>query len=233
MDSVEFLHSVWSPQGQGYAILSFKDRDDGSWRDLAFEFPDEEIELPSRKLGDIYFCPNLFIVGRRRRGMVKPSCWLYADLDTVEPVHVAAELSPTVAWESSPGRYQALWHLDRHLDEDEHSEVNKKLTYAIGADKSGWDITQVLRVPGTVNHKYSSRPEVKLLWSDEIPEEDRADEYFASQLSEVEVSVPSGGMGENGTPSVLSSREILRSYGSVIPRGVRGRLRAIVPIGER
>jgi hypothetical protein len=94
-----------------------------------------------------------------------PSCWLYADLDAVEPIKSDAELSPTIAWESSPGRYQALWHIDKHLPEEQHIMVNRKLTYALGADKGGWDITQVLRVPGTINHKYAEKPKVKLLWA--------------------------------------------------------------------
>jgi len=40
------------------------------------------------------------------------------------------------------------------------------LTYAVGADKSGWDLTQVLRVPGTRNYKYPGAPRVRLLFAD-------------------------------------------------------------------
>lgn len=170
MDALQFLYKIWGVQAEGmdegplFAFLSLRSGPD-SWRDLAFKFSGEEIELPDARLGDIYFCPNLFSRPRRRKGLCLPSCWLYADLDTVEPINNDAELSPTIAWESSPGRYQAAWQIDKHLQPSVHELLNKKLTYALGADKGGWDLTQVLRVPGTLNHKYDGKPKVKLLWA--------------------------------------------------------------------
>ena len=164
MDSLEFLYEVWGKQGQGFAFLSLR-RDSSSWMDIAFKLGVDEIEVPDPSEGDVYFCPNLFSRPRRRKELVLPSCWLYADLDTVVPIHEdGAVLSPSVAWESSPGRYQALWHMDEMIEPQRHSELNRKLTYMLGADKGGWDLTQVLRVPGTINHKYTDKPEVKLLW---------------------------------------------------------------------
>lgn len=170
MEPLEFLEHVWFKQKQreGYVFLSFKE--DESWIDLAFRLGRDEIELPDAALGDIYFCPNIFREGRRRRELVLPSRWLYADLDEIFPYDIAKQhgrvLKPTTSWESSPKRYQALWLLDRALNPEEHDDVNQKLTYQLGADKGGWDITQVLRVPGTLNHKYEEKPEVKLLWTE-------------------------------------------------------------------
>lgn len=170
MDALEFLHTVWGEQGEGFAFLSLRSGPD-SWRDLAFKYPGDKVELPDPSLGDVYFCPNLFSRPRRRKGLVLPSCWLYADLDCVKPPQSDKDdsedvaLVPTIAWESSPGRYQALWHIDQHLPEEPHSKLNRRLTYTLDADKGGWDITQVLRVPGTINHKYAEKPEVKLLWA--------------------------------------------------------------------
>jgi len=158
---------VWETQEQdGFVFLSFKD--DTGWHDLCYKFGRDEIVIPDAKLGDVYFCPNIFSRPRRSKDLMLPSKWLYADLDKVDPAEVGPKygsiLRPSIAWESSPGRYQALWELDRFLDPELHSTVNQKLTYLIGADKGGWDRTQVLRVPGTINHKYAEEPEVKLLW---------------------------------------------------------------------
>lgn len=166
MDALEFLHAVWGKQGKGFAFLSLR-TGPTEWLDLSYKYPEDKdtIELPDRLEGDVYFCPNLFSRPRRRQALVLPSCWLYADLDEVKPIRAHAELSPTIAWESSPGRYQALWHMDQHMPPNLHQELNRKLTYALGADKGGWDTTQVLRVPGTFNHKYAEKPEVKLLWA--------------------------------------------------------------------
>lgn len=170
MDALEFLHAVWEKQGKGFAFLSLRTGPQ-EWLDLSYKYPSDTIELPDPREGDVYFCPNLFSRPRRRQELVLPSCWLYADLDEVRPPKGTlitgeyAVLQPTIAWESSPGRYQALWHIDKHLDAESHNTLNRKLTYALGADKGGWDLTQVLRVPGTINHKYVGKPKVKLLWA--------------------------------------------------------------------
>ncbi len=74
------------------------------------------------------------------------------------------ELQPTLAIRSSPGRYQALWKLARPISPERHEEIIRGLTYAIGADRGGWDITQVLRIPGTRNYKYPSPTPVRLNW---------------------------------------------------------------------
>jgi len=42
-------------------------------------------------------------------------------------------------------------------------ELNRRLAYTLGADPSGWDLTQLLRVPGTRNHKYPDAPLVHVL----------------------------------------------------------------------
>lgn len=170
MDALEFLHKIWAQQSaqEGYtsafAFLCLR-RDDKSWMDIAFKYGSDSLEIPDPQEGDVYFCPNLFARPKRRKELVLPSAFLYADLDRVPPRAEGAELSPSMAWESSPGRYQALWELDKYLRREDHEVLNKQLTYALGADKGGWDITQVLRVPGTINHKYPKKPKVKLLWA--------------------------------------------------------------------
>jgi hypothetical protein len=168
VNPIDFLVEVWSKQGQGFGFVSLR-RTDLSWYDKALKVPDDfttDLELPDRDEGDLYFTPNLFSRPRRRKELMLPSRWLYADLDTVDPIRIEVDdwPRPTVAWESSPKRYQCLWLLDRKLTLAEHSQVNKQLTYAVGADKGGWDATQVLRLPGTLNHKYEGHPEVRLLW---------------------------------------------------------------------
>src|SRR5215467_3279996 len=97
---------------------------------------------------DMYFCPHLFDKPlRRKEHSVLPKL-LWADLDEADPRKCSVK--PSVAIESSPGRYVGLWYLDGEMTED----LNKRLTYYVGADHGGWDLTQVLRVPGTINYKY-------------------------------------------------------------------------------
>jgi hypothetical protein len=120
--------------------------------------------------GDSYFCPHTFATADRRNsehgGEPLPTRWLHADLDEVDPRTLT--LVPTLAWETSPGRYQALWRLTKPVSEDNFHKLNRALTYAVGADKGGWSITKYLRIPGTVNAKYPDKPTVKLLWAKKV-----------------------------------------------------------------
>src|SRR5690606_22334296 len=75
------------------------------------------------------------------------------------------EVFPTIYWQSSPGRYHALWKLDKVYDMESTIKLNRDLAYHVDADKGGWDATQVLRVPGTHNLKYENKPMVKLMKS--------------------------------------------------------------------
>lgn len=109
---------------------------------------------------DIYACPHGFSDKTRRKEFAIDPCLLYADLDECDPRDI--EIKPTIALESSPGRYVGYWLTDEPASEG----LNRRLSYMIGADVSGWDRTQVLRVPGTRNYKYDSPPRVRILWTD-------------------------------------------------------------------
>jgi hypothetical protein len=137
---------------------------------------------------DLYWCPSLFEKKRRQLDFAMDEHSLWADLDEVDPRSIE-DYPPTVAWETSPGRYQALWLITAGDMQGASwaGGENHRLTYHIGADPSGWDTTQLLRLPGWGNHKPEYRhdngdgpPKGRLLWSngrrylpdefDELPE---------------------------------------------------------------
>ena len=98
---------------------------------------------------------------------------LWADLDEVDPREIR-DYPPTIAWESSPNRFQALWLTEKGDFQGASwpGNENQKLTYMLGADPSGWDTTQLLRLPGWPNFKPErieanggKAPMGKLLWS--------------------------------------------------------------------
>lgn len=149
----------------GYVFLSVRDpsknKDDPNyWKDIAYSWPAdrEKLERAVDSLGnskkDIYFSPAVYSKDKRRANAVQPTRLLWADLDEANPDTFPPELKPTASWETSPGRFQALWKTDKRLKPKMQTMLNKRLTYAVGADKGGWDLTQVLRIPGTPNHKY-------------------------------------------------------------------------------
>ena len=154
-------------------------RPKGDKRGPAFRWPNDRAEIREylqRQLDsghDVYWCPSLFEFPVRRSDLAMDEHALWADLDEVDPREIR-DYPPTIAWESSPGRWQALW-LAADGDFQGASwpgNENQRLTYLLGADPSGWDTTQLLRLPGWPNFKPErveanggKPPKGKLLWS--------------------------------------------------------------------
>ncbi len=170
MVPIKFVLEVFTLQAQDncYFFLSTKPITGKGWRDHAFKWPVKRSKLKAffKKYSDInyhlYFCPLPFSGNKRRRDLVIGSSLLWADLDEANPRTIIP--IPSIAWETSPGRYSCLWRLKKFYNCKEIEEVNRNVTYVTGADKAGWDLTQVLRIPGTINLKYDTKPRSKFLW---------------------------------------------------------------------
>jgi hypothetical protein len=96
--------------------------------------------------------------------------------------------------------------IDKAMTED----LNRRLTYHLEADHGGWDLTQVLRVPGTNNYKYSSKPRVRLMW----------DDGPSWTVSKIEKLLPD----EPEIDDNLSARDIFDKYERMLPPWVRREL---------
>lgn len=147
-----------------------------SWADHYFLWPRDKAKvkqfLKDNQHNELYWCPSMFEIGRRQSEVAWEERALWADLDEVDPKAIK-DYPPTIAWESSPGRYQAIWIVrgGDMLHASSEGGENHRLTYHLGADKSGWDTTQLLRVPGSTNYKPEYRNqnggkgvEGKILW---------------------------------------------------------------------
>jgi len=161
-DAVSFLETVWLPQDKGsYGCIAWKEGE--IWKERYINRDDIEQAWKNDGL-NLYFCPNLFPTPRRSNENACPSLWLYADLDDVRPGIL--DIEPTQAWRTSFGRYQALWQLTRPLGQKAHARLNQCLTYFCEADRGGWSMSKVLRIPGTVSTKYEEPFDVELMWND-------------------------------------------------------------------
>lgn len=191
------VSKAWGKQ-TGYCFFPYIDRDaqvrtgrrqagynEGPSRDKrdkrgpAFRWPNDRAEIREYlethlKAGhDTYWCPSLFEFPVRRSDVAMDEHALWADLDEADPREIR-DYPPTIAWESSPGRFQALW-LASEGDFQGASwpgNENQRLTYLLGADPSGWDTTQLLRLPGWPNFKPErveanggKPPKGRVLWS--------------------------------------------------------------------
>lgn len=127
------------------------------WVESFFDYPSQmdamlewiDLHVDDR---DLYFCSQLL----RERKRVAPNVSLvpnlYADLDAVDPADIK-DFPPTVTVQTSPGHWHGYWVLNEALPPQVAEVLNRKLTYHLKADKSGWDLTQVLRVPVSYNLK--------------------------------------------------------------------------------
>lgn len=174
------LSAVWGSR-KGYAFLPYKDTtEERKWHEVpGLLWNGNNIPSLEDHKSDLYFCPVLFSKDKRQKEFALSTNVLWADLDPVNPND--CRLKPSITWESSPGRYQALWFLTEEVSAEYASQLSKRIAYADGGDRSGWDVTQVLRIPGTHNYKYESAPEVQLLWA----------KRFAYSTSEVLAAYPS------------------------------------------
>lgn len=163
---------------EGYVCIAASDPNKGktSFTQSFFSWPEQREEMLAYierrvKRHNLWYCTSLLDAKERRKDTCLPGRLVWADLDTCKPELV--DPAPSIVVESSPLRYQALWRLSSTIPPDVAEEYSKRIAYrynANGADPSGWDLTQLLRVPLTYNYKYEDRevvPEVLLLSASE------------------------------------------------------------------
>jgi hypothetical protein len=143
-----------------------------------FEYPGQapqaaELAIKESEKGrEAYFAAHLLKGKRRKKYNAMPLRALYADADGA--VVPPDKPQPGIRVASSLGKEHLYWPLNQELEPEEAEQLNKQVTYAIGADKGGWDLGQVLRIPGTRNYKYEDTPVVELVECDGLahsPEE--------------------------------------------------------------
>src|SRR6185295_3143239 len=103
-----FLSAIWG-NTKGFVFLPYKDLERNWHETPGIAFDGSSVPDVGTERGDWYFCPVVFSKPRRIKEFALPTNVLWADLDPVHPDQ--CRLKPSIAWESSPGRYQALWFL--------------------------------------------------------------------------------------------------------------------------
>lgn len=233
---IRFLEGIWKNQskpGEYVFISTNNPKKSRSWVDHPIkcgrELRPQIRDILTRhnpKTYDLYWCPLPFTQNKRAKEFVTRSKYLWQDLDHADPKKYP-ELLPTIYWESSPKRFHGLWELDKIHDLDKVENLNRDLAYHIGADKGGWDLTQVLRIPGTRNHKYKDKPKVTLRKEDGVP----------YKLGRLRKQVPETKMIDLTTVSKLEEgnpQKILQEWATRLPRELLQTLvQKEVPVGER
>lgn len=154
--------------GEGYVCIANAPRDNPrrGFRQKFFHWPVQRQELLTyvdlkARDSNLWYSVNLFDKPERLKEYAQPHNIVWADLDTCSPTKITP--APSLVIISSPGRFQALWKVDQNLPPDVAEDYSKRIAYLYrndGADPTGWDLTQLLRVPFSKNLKYEDSPEI-------------------------------------------------------------------------
>lgn len=171
-----FFEQALGPTKGYFCVAARKTK--GRFTEQFFAYPedmDKALEfIRDRKITEnVYFCPQVLSEKRRVKENVTLVSAIWADLDDCPPE--VMHISPSVVLETSTQRWQALWYLNEEVLGADAEAVARKIAYGHsdqGSDRSGWDLTQLLRVPGTFNHKYTTdngSPQVRITkWDVEL-----------------------------------------------------------------
>lgn len=160
-DLQEFFEFLYADQS-GYVYAPTKQEDE--FKQYFFLWPNQKGELythivSSTPTHDVYIAPALFKTDENaQKDNVKGTQVFWVEFDGTLPNDASLEglPSPSVRIQSSKtGHEHWYWKLDEFIvDTKSIEQVNRGLTYKLGADTSGWDADQVLRPPKTINHKH-------------------------------------------------------------------------------
>ena len=133
-----------------------------------FVWPDDAERAAARaaELGqaaDVFFCVRLLVEPRRLATTPGRATALWCDLD--QPLDLLdwpeAVPWPTAIVESGRG-WHCYWRLSEPVDPDEAAALSRALAEKLGGDLAAADAARLLRVPGTLNHKYQPPRPVRL-----------------------------------------------------------------------
>ena len=154
---VGFLEDIWrGASSDSCFFLATSDPDSKKWREHVVHGDNITVGLNrffgkySRWDYNLYFCPNPFSKDRRQKAHARPTRLSWCDMDESDPFAYRPDAS--LIWETSPDRYQGLWLLNGWHSVEEAEGYSRSLADRHGGD-TGWTITKMLRVPGSVNHK--------------------------------------------------------------------------------
>ena len=150
---------------QGYICLFSLDRSPaaGPVHEAFYPWPQaagnavQWLVAEERRGRDVYASAALYTERKRAKATVGPVRALWTDDVAVGPPGVP---SPTLTVETTPGRRNGVRLPADATPWQQAEDLNRRPAHAIGADPTGCDATQLLRVPGFRNHKYADAPTV-------------------------------------------------------------------------
>jgi hypothetical protein len=132
----------------------------GTFKQNFFHYPDErealiEFVVSSSESAEVYMAPAIFKEKSATKSSVQASQVVWIDYDNSSPVDFKGLPEPDRIVQSSLETHiHAYWRVGVY-EPEQIETCNRNLAHFLGADMSGWDVSQILRPPGTINHKRS------------------------------------------------------------------------------
>lgn len=151
---------------EGYVYLAASDRKiENDWKQEFFKFPEQRNDLinvirhVSKNL-EVYLAPAIYKSPLCNKDSFKASNVVWTEFDGNAPNWSTEDANPSLIIQTSDAKNQHVyWRLNEPITNvNELEDVNRRITYNMGADSSAWDATQVLRPPDTLNHKNDPLP---------------------------------------------------------------------------
>ena len=170
----KWFRAIWRDTA-GAVKLAFQVEKDLAWSNVMFKWPDsceqivDWVLLHKAQGADVFYSPAIYKDRTSGKSENVQGSWtLWAELDGNAPVgpwegaRFDKIPSPSYRIQSSlPGRQHCYWLLDEFIPREVLEPKNRALAYELQADTSGWDASQYLRPPATVNfgHAKADRTE--------------------------------------------------------------------------
>jgi len=206
-------------QAEGYLCIAYLQAGMKNFQEEFYAWPAEMAKVGQRvdlmsATHNVYFCPQLLSRPKRNKDSVATCTNAWSDLDECHPSNCLVK--PTFAVETSPNRYQAYWAFEDPVDPFDAESLSKRIAYYHafqGADKSGWDLTQLMRVPGTYNRKAEyDNVAVRLI-------DHRANKYRVDDFARYPTLAETSGVEEQ-LPEALpnfTGEELIEKYDNDLP----------------
>lgn len=222
-DLEKFAETLYGKQS-GYVYVATKQKD-LSWNQEFFNWPFAKQKIfdyirTSSLEADVYMSPVLYTDKSGKKEAIKNSSVVWIEFDGNQEVSFKDIPEPSIIVQTSAStRLHCYWVLDAPLQGSAVEDINRRLTYHLDADFSGWDSSQVLRPPETTNYKYQQGKPVTLISLN--------DNKFSPSVFDKAPKLAA-------PPTVIVYNELIPEGDLKIPAELQSRVfKEITPVGSR
>ena len=130
------------------------------WEQKYLDYPREEATLKDwiranalDPTADVYISPVVYSRPHAIKANYRASQVAWVEFDGERYIEFHGLPEPTaIVQTSSETHLHCYWRIE-HTNAQSLEDINRRLTFFLQADSSGWDCTQLLRPPGTFNRK--------------------------------------------------------------------------------